>query len=882
MGWFKKIIGGIKKGIKKGIDKITGVVKKITSFVGDAFGFVIDPMSTGDNIQDLGSYAEGIKATKTGTNVSIPVVYGYRRVGGSIIFVESAGENNKYLYVAYAICEGPIRKINAVYIDDKLVANHDPNKMRDSLGSINVTGVQAPTSGDFKDLVQYEIHRGGSDGTRSTILYQAPSWKNNWGLRQGVKLTWAAFRFEYKTSESNPFTGGVPRVSFDVLGREVEDIRNPNVYTPGTGTLTADYSEEGNPLGDGTRKFDYRPNVGDLTAGYNPANALLDYLLNPRYGCGLKKSQIDAESFYIAANKFSQDVDYTSELKGKAMTCNAVINTGESLIDNVKQLLTGCRGILPYVKGRYKLVVDDGGNATDITSSTVTVAYDVDDNEFIGPVTLSGESKGTKYNKVIVNYVEPEKDFSSQQAIYSVEADVTADGEDFIGEFTFPTLTNVYIARELARTLYQKSRSQRSISFTTTQELMDVIPGDIIRVTDQVIGLNQQTFRVVTMKMTDELQIQIDAVEHDAALYPFVSGTQIEQPPRTFLPSDPYPKPSPTPIQPGIGTWPPVKDPPADPDPGPNPPPPPPPPPTLYEVDTYAEPKNFSGTLPFLRPYPRSLAEWNAVKTANSFNTNYSTPLYLEDVSPTQKTLHHGSEKVEFNTKCPLLIRRYEDGGTGGPPYNFETDPFSGVSAMFNLSGGAVWDYGLGVNKLALPGLDTQLLYFRMSLPLGAFDSVEVEYSNPADGQQYSVRRYFKVVEQNGFFPDIKPYSYGYAGYVMDDIPPGGSAYPGDVTCGGINLPIFINPNVTIIIKLERNGKKYDLLGDFSKIANTTYTGSIADRTITKDGKQVVLKDSMTTFVNYIKKQWSSNVANPVAPFLGGFPRIITSHNLGE
>lgn len=879
MGWFKKVFDKIKGGIKKGIDKITGVVKKITSFVGDAFGFVIDPMSTGDNISDPGSYAEGIKATKTGTNVAIPVVYGHRRVGGSIIFVETAGENNKYLYVAYAICEGPIRKINAVYIDDRLVSDHDPEKMFDSNGAIGSTGSQAPRSGQFKDLVQYEIHRGGRQGTRSSILYNAPSWKEKWGQRQGVKLTWAAFRFEYKTSESNPFTGGVPQVSFDVIGREVDDIRNSTVYTPGTGTLTSDYSEEADPLSGGTRKFDYRPSAGDLTAGYNPANALLDYLLNPRYGCGLNKSQIDAESFYIAANKFSQDVDYTTELKGKAMTCNAVIQTQNSLIDNVKELLTGCRGILPYVKGRYKLVVDDGGNATDITSSTVTVAYDVDANEFIGPVSLSGESKGTKYNKVLVNYVEPEKDFSSQQVVYTVDADKTADGEDMIGEFTFPTLTNVYIARELAKTIYLKSRTQRSISFTATQELMDVAPGDIIRVTDEVIGLSSQTFRVVTMKMTDELQIQIDAVEHDATLYPFSIGSQVEQPPRTFIPSDPYPKPRPTPIQPGVGTWPPVKDPPADPDPGPNPPPPPPPPPVLYEVDTYAEPQNFLGSL-FLNPYPRSLAEWNAVKTANSFDTPYSTPLYLENVSSTQKTLHHGSEKVEFNTKCPLLVRRYEDGGTGGPPYNFETDTRSGVSSMFNLSGGTVWNYGLGKNT-ALPGLLSQFLYFRMSLPLGAFDGVQVSYTKPSDGQQIINRTQYKVREVNGSFPDmIYPFSYGYANYVMDGTPPGGSAYPGDVNCGGINLPILAHPDVTIEIKLLRGNKKYDLLGDFSKIANTTYTGSISDRTIVKDGKSVVLKDSLTTFVNYIVRQWVINPNNPVKFGLGS-TSTATSHNLG-
>jgi hypothetical protein len=168
-----------------------------------------------------------------------------------------------------------------------------------------------------------------------------------------------------------------------------------------------------------------------------------------------------------------------------------------------------------------------------------------------------------------------------------------------------------------------------------------------------------------------------------------------------------------------------------------------------------------------------------------------------------------------------------------------------------------------------------------MSLPLGAFDFVTVSYTKPSTGDQITSFGYLKVVEQNGFFTGRRPFSYGLANFVMDNTPPGGSAYPGDVNCGGINLPIFAHPDVTIEIKLDRNGKKYDLLGDFSSIANTTYTGSIADRTIIKNGKPVVLKDSLTTFVNYIVREWVKNPNNPVSTGVGS-TSIQTTHNLGE
>jgi hypothetical protein len=53
---------------------------------------------------------------------SIPVVYGTRRVGGTIVFAEVNGADNRYLDVVYAICEGEIEAIDAVYFDNKAVA----------------------------------------------------------------------------------------------------------------------------------------------------------------------------------------------------------------------------------------------------------------------------------------------------------------------------------------------------------------------------------------------------------------------------------------------------------------------------------------------------------------------------------------------------------------------------------------------------------------------------------------------------------------------------------------------------------------------------------------------------------------------------------------
>ena len=66
---------------------------------------------------------------------------------------------------------------------------------------------------------------------------------------------------------------------------------------------------------------------------------------------------------------------------------------------------------------------------------------------------------------------------------------------------------------------------------------MNVEVGDIIRVTDTVLNLDQQTFRVVALALQTDSTVRIEAVEHDASIYPHVATEQKEIAPTLFLPN---------------------------------------------------------------------------------------------------------------------------------------------------------------------------------------------------------------------------------------------------------------------------------------------------------------------------------------------------------
>lgn len=511
-------MGGIPDAIGDALgavgDFFSSAFSAIGSALGGLFGGVPVPdFDVPEVEQDTGP--QGVTVTKTGSQVAIPVVYGFRRVGGRIIFAETNGTRNSFLYVIYAVAEGEIRGINRIHIQD--IELPRPS------GGLYTSGQKYNiTSGRFANRLQLQVFNNGLvAGLGSNDLAKESA---SWGQRSrgAQNMAYVVCRFEWKEiksqddADANPYRGGIPTAQFDVLGKKVYDVTQ---HSSGA-DLSADYGS-----------------LSKTANSYNPVSNLLDYLMNPVYGCGIPKEEIDADSFKRAAIKCNQSVQYSTGTNGKAITCNAVMSTKSTLFDNVKRLLIGTRGFMPFIQGRYKINIEDGGNATDITSSTLTSAFDVTEKHLMGDVALKGEDKQNKYNQVIVRYIDPDLEFSEQEVSYTESADVTADGEDLIGEFDYHTISNRNQATDIARLIYKKSRNQRFLSFSATPELLEVEPGDIITVTSTVLNLSQTTFRVLSMSFTKDGFVSIQAREHIASLYPFVQNEQIVLPSQTYKPS---------------------------------------------------------------------------------------------------------------------------------------------------------------------------------------------------------------------------------------------------------------------------------------------------------------------------------------------------------
>ena len=268
-----------------------------------------------------------------------------------------------------------------------------------------------------------------------------------------------------------------------------------------------------------------------------------------------------------------------------------------------------------------------------------------------------------------------------------------------------------------------------------------------------------------------------------------------------------------------------------------------------------------------MRPIPLTLSDWNARKAANSFNFRYLLPLYIENYySNTRFAAHDGAiNKHLFDKFCPLIHKRYDTAGVGGHPYNFENDTNSGVSSLFDISGGTVYDFQPGSSASFLKNgtLRSQKLFMRMALPTMAFDRVQVKYF---DGNGANIgTQDIELVGTNdiGQFTPRQPFSYGYLNFLMDSNQQPGSSLPGDWNVGGIPLEIHAAPNVFVQVRVIKGTQEYEVVGDFTSITETNYTDNPGNRTYVINGVSTVLPNGIDTFINFVVREWITNPNNP-------------------
>jgi hypothetical protein len=456
-------------------------------------------------IEDFGTnefddFEKGILVNKQSNDANIPVIYGERLTGGVRVFMETSGTDNTYLYMAIVMSEGEINDIEEIRVDEKVVT------FASSFSDGTAVEVDSGDSNFYKDsesLIRVEPHYGTDGQSASSLLSTLSSWGSNHKLSG---LCYLALRFKWN---QDAFTG-IPKVQAKIQGKKVKT---------------------------------YNASLVEQSATYqtNPAWCLLDYLTNERYGKGISVNEINLQSFYDASQVCETQVEpYSGGSNINIFDTNTALDTSQKIIDNVRELLKGCRGYLPYTQGKYSLIIETTGSA----SITLT------EDDIIGGYNLSIPTKNERYNRVIVGFVDPSRNFQVNEiqwppiddsGLPSSDQHATmknADGGFLLeGRFNFKTITSQYQAEEMAEVILRRSREALTLGLNVSFDAYDLAIADIVNITHSSLGFSAKPFRVMGITFNEDFTIGLSLVEYQASHYTWATKTQATATPTTNLPN---------------------------------------------------------------------------------------------------------------------------------------------------------------------------------------------------------------------------------------------------------------------------------------------------------------------------------------------------------
>jgi hypothetical protein len=263
-----------------------------------------------------------------------------------------------------------------------------------------------------------------------------------------------------------------------------------------------------------------------------PGAVLLDYMTDTIYGCAIDVANIDTASL-TALDVYSDETITYVPVGGGSVTqaryrINGPVNTGDSCLNNLQQLIDTCDSWLQYseLTGKWKVVINKP-----YTGSTGDL-YHVDSSVLIGGIDINPLDLNQTYNSLEVQY--PDANISDQTNYKVVDLTdpstawydptlLSPNEPDNRIVVQFPQVNNYIQAVYLGVRRLLQSREDLVISCQLDYSGIQVEAGDVVRVTLAEYGWTDKLFRVSQVQETKTsdgfLGARITAFEYNATIY---------------------------------------------------------------------------------------------------------------------------------------------------------------------------------------------------------------------------------------------------------------------------------------------------------------------------------------------------------------------------
>ena len=534
----------IESGITAAAADVLGASLATASFIGGATGLVAGGVANlavqsliGSNSPSSAqsalssAQAQGILINSQSNVDPIPVIYGRRRVGGTRVFIEVSGSSNEYLHLVLVLCEGSVTEIDNVYLDDVLSSD-----------------------AKFNGLVTVTKHLGTpGEGADAALTADVPKWTSE------CKLSNCAYLYLKLKYDRNAFSG-LPTITADVRGRTLYDPRDGQTrYSNNPALVLRDYLSntiygrgiassaiDDTSIAAAANACDVRitaPNFSDIFTVSTTTEALTFSQPIPiDTGDGVKVSSTATlpsplvagityyaikatdTSYQLAttlANAFAGTaIDLTSAGTGQhtlaqvnyaAYACDGTIDTNQTAYDNVRALLTACRGMLVFSGGKYRLVLD---------VATTASSFGFTESNITGSWVISQAGKRAKYNRVTAGFYNPAKKWQPDLAmVESTTLRATDNGLILEAKIDLPFTANSYRAQNIGQLTLNQSRYGLVVKFSAFQEGLRCEVGDVVPITHSTPGWSAKLFRIMQIEIKDNDEVYVVAREYSASVY---------------------------------------------------------------------------------------------------------------------------------------------------------------------------------------------------------------------------------------------------------------------------------------------------------------------------------------------------------------------------
>jgi hypothetical protein len=439
----------------------------------------------------LGDMGRAFQANEVGTTNPINVVYGEGYTGGPVAWYGVDGPDNNSLWGIVCIGHGSqngdgIEDVGDIYVDGVFAHHRNAPDMWPQGTPIFATETgQTGGGGYFSNIIAFAKYYGSTNQTVNPSLHS--NFPNQWPTTSaGAGVAYILFRALGDNALSTGKLTGIPRITTDCKGVKIWD-----------------------------------PRSAQWAWSDNPALCMLDYLTSRVYGCKVPYSEIDLQSFSDAAYYCDSLVDVPDGAGGtvqqKRFTCNGVLGTGQTMVQNILALETSCTGTLYYRAGLWSF---------HIRSDTQVATYALDETVLVGDVgwKVAGLVDDGA-NSAHATFFNPDRNWNPHTVSYPDPDGVNQyliDDNYFEAPLAMdlPFTNDPYTALEIAKTRLLELREGDTFAVTAREESLDLTPGELITLDHDVIGtLAPLECWVVEMGVDEDGTNVLGLLRHNPAAY---------------------------------------------------------------------------------------------------------------------------------------------------------------------------------------------------------------------------------------------------------------------------------------------------------------------------------------------------------------------------